>query len=159
MPIPDLDPATGYLPPGLHTATLAEIRIRFGTTRKRLQLLAGLEWAAAQLFSAGVLDLRIDGSFVTEKPEPGDIDGFWVYEPTVRWNDIPPILRDFTTVTDPSSREPKFRMWFKYGIELWVHPLHWGATGKHLPEFFSHSRDGAARGYIRVRRERKKAPK
>jgi hypothetical protein len=28
----------------------------------------------------GIEDVFIDGSFCTEKPDPGDVDGYWVEE-------------------------------------------------------------------------------
>ena len=150
MPIPAFDPGTGYLPPGLHKSTVAEIRQHLGFTLKRRQLIASLEQAARWLFGAGVTDLRIDGSFVTEKPEPGDIDGFWVLDERVRVEAIPPLLLDFSTVPDPTSGKPKFPMWFQMGIELYVHPHMGGFEAGDLPEFFSHSRDGTPRGYVQV---------
>lgn len=149
-PIPGFDPVTGYLPPGLYLATIDEIGRRLGFTQKRHQLIASLELAVRWLFDAGVTDLRIDGSFVTEKPEPGDIDGFWVMDDNVRLSEIPPILLDFSTVPDPASGKLKFPMWFQLGIELYVHPLMGGFQAGDLPEFFSHSRDGIPRGYIQV---------
>jgi len=150
MPIPLFDPETGYLPPGLHEATLAEVRAVLGFTPKRLRLVDGLEWAATRLFAAGVRDLRIDGSFVTAKPEPGDIDGFWVWETAVDMTAIPPILLDFSRVNDPAGREPKFPMWFQLGVELFIHPIMWAKPDADFPSFFSHSRDGVERGYVRV---------
>lgn len=150
MSIPSFESETGYLPVGLHEATIEEIRQKLGFSEKRRYLIASLEQAAKSLFAAGVTDLRVDGSFVTEKPEPGDIDGFWVAHEGVRFQDIPPLLLDFNVVVDPSGGKPKFPMWFKWGIELFVHPYMGGFEAGDLPEFFSHSRDGVARGYIRV---------
>jgi hypothetical protein len=150
MPIPAFDQETGYLPAGLHRASLAEIRQVLGFTVRRMELIAGLEWAAGRLFAAGVRDLRIDGSFVTAKPFPGDIDGFWVAEVGVRYDAIPPILMDFSLVRDPGGREPKFPMWFAMGVELFVHPQMRGDAQHDLPHFFSHSRDGVPRGYVQV---------
>jgi hypothetical protein len=64
-----------YLPDGLHNATEAELTFRFGsaTSRRRRLVLRLRRW----LFLArdiGAHRLLIDGSFVTAKPEPGDID-------------------------------------------------------------------------------------
>lgn len=72
--IPDSRP-DGYLPEGLYAATEAEVTFRFGTSTRRRQRLAlrlrrwiGLSRAvqAKRLF--------VDGSFVTTKPEPKDVD-------------------------------------------------------------------------------------
>jgi len=134
----------------LYRATIQDIRVRLAFSQKRIQLISNLEIVSVQLFQAGISDLRIDGSFVTEKPEPGDIDGFWVLDDNVQFDKIPPILRDISKVPDPAGGKPKFPMWYKYGIELFIHPFMGGFKAGDLPEFFSHSRDGIERGYIQV---------
>jgi hypothetical protein len=74
MPIPAFRP-DGYLPVGLHRATEAEVAERFaqGTERRR-DLMARV---AAWLQLARVVRARrflLDGSFVTTKPAPNDVD-------------------------------------------------------------------------------------
>lgn len=150
MPIPSFEPETGYLPTGLYDATLDEVRERLGFSPKRLNLISNLAWAAQELWAAGVDDLRIDGSFVTEKPVPGDIDGFWVWHDGIDFERIPPILRDWSRIPDPISGKPKYPMWYRLGIELLVHPVMMGTATIDLPTFFSHSRDAVPRGYVRV---------
>jgi hypothetical protein len=65
----------GYLPAGLHPAGDAEVLFRFGTSSRRrrrlaLRLRRWIELARA----VGALRLMIDGSFVTAKLEPDDVD-------------------------------------------------------------------------------------
>ena len=65
----------GYLPEGLYSANEAELTFRFGSTssRRRRLVLRLRRWLAmARDISAR--RLLIDGSFVTAKPEPDDID-------------------------------------------------------------------------------------
>ena len=77
MPIPSLN-ADGLLPPGIHDATLDEIRVRFGAFQQsdqRPRLLAKLiELVNAMQSSALFESLLIDGSFATDKLRPNDID-------------------------------------------------------------------------------------
>lgn len=65
----------GYLPEGLHFATEAEITFRFGgSSRKRRYLIRRVrEWIelARLVFAHRLL---LDGSFVTSKLEPHDVD-------------------------------------------------------------------------------------
>jgi hypothetical protein len=65
----------GYLPEGLHRASEADITFRFGSTdsRRRRLILRLRHWVglARQVDARRLL---IDGSFVTEKREPNDID-------------------------------------------------------------------------------------
>jgi hypothetical protein len=74
----DLDEATGALPQGDHSATFAKVTSRFGFTPRRRWLLQGLWKAADAFWAAGIEEIFIDGSFCTARPEPEDIDGYWV---------------------------------------------------------------------------------
>ncbi len=65
----------GVLPRGVHRATLAEVRHAFGGgTARRAELILALEEALDHAGKAGVLRVLINGSFVTRKKEPRDID-------------------------------------------------------------------------------------
>ena len=74
--IPDFD-ENGKLPPGIHFCTWEEFTDRFGTTLRRLRLINGLKLAMEQLQTAGCQFIYINGSFVTEKLNPGDFDACW----------------------------------------------------------------------------------
>jgi hypothetical protein len=77
MPIPELN-ENGLLPEGIHDCTLDEIGARFGrfqTTDRRVRLFEKLRALVEEERQAGLaVELIVDGSFVTDKPEPGDID-------------------------------------------------------------------------------------
>ncbi len=72
--IPDFR-SDGYLPEGLFRATEAEITFRFGSAnpRRRRLILRLRRWVELAR-SVGATRLLVDGSFVTAKPEPEDID-------------------------------------------------------------------------------------
>ena len=65
----------GYLPPGVHRATLGEIAARFGqeTEVRRVQM-ESVRWLVEIAKRAGVLRLVLNGSFVTDVLEPNDVD-------------------------------------------------------------------------------------
>lgn len=65
----------GYLPTGIHPATLAEIAERFGQSSelRRVQM-ESLGWLVDLAKRAGVKRLILNGSFVTDAMEPNDID-------------------------------------------------------------------------------------
>jgi len=65
----------GYLPEGLHLATEGEITFRFGTStsRRRRLALRLRRWIEVSR-SVSAKRLFVDGSFVTAKPEPNDVD-------------------------------------------------------------------------------------
>jgi hypothetical protein len=65
------------LPPGIHQASLSEVRDSFATNPHRRSLFNGLVCAAKALSKGKVQRIYLDGSFVTGKPLPGDYDGCW----------------------------------------------------------------------------------
>lgn len=67
--------ADGYLPEGLHLASEAEVLFRFGSpTRRRRRLALRLRRWVELTRQVGGRRLLIDGSFVTAKDKPNDID-------------------------------------------------------------------------------------
>ncbi len=84
MPIPPLN-SDGLLPVGIHETTLDEIRQRFGSFQgsdQRSHLFARLLELASAMQRSGIFEsLLIDGSFVTDKPAPNDIDLIAVLRP------------------------------------------------------------------------------
>ena len=67
--------ADGYLPEGVHLASEAELTFRFGSTgpRRRRLVIHVRRWIELGR-AIGAQRLLIDGSFVTEKPDPHDVD-------------------------------------------------------------------------------------
>jgi hypothetical protein len=113
MPIPPLDDE-GFLPPGIHDCTLEEVGERFGTLRgseRRGRLFARLQDYVRDLRRTGLaIALLIDGSFVTGRPDPNDIDLVLVLK---RYHDFTVDLRPFeyntvyrsaTSFSEPGGR-------------------------------------------------------
>ena len=77
MSIPELN-EDGVLPEGIYDCTLDEIGERFGrfqTTDRRVHLFENLCALVNEERAAGIaIEMLINGSFVTDKPEPNDID-------------------------------------------------------------------------------------
>jgi hypothetical protein len=65
----------GYLPEGLHLATEAEVMSRFGvpTVQRRRLALRLRRWIGLSR-CVSARRFLVDGSFVTAKPDPGDVD-------------------------------------------------------------------------------------
>lgn len=72
--IPAFDDS-GYLPPGVHPATLAEIDARFGreSELRRVQM-ESVRWMVELAARAGVQRIILNGSFVTDIMESNDVD-------------------------------------------------------------------------------------
>lgn len=65
----------GYLPPGIHPATVEEIATRFGQESELRQVqMESLRWLVELAQRAGVQGIVVNGSFVTDKLEPNDVD-------------------------------------------------------------------------------------
>ena len=95
----------GLLPPGIHETDLEEPREKIGWSRKRQGLLGGLGEALELMASCGVARVYLDGSFVTDKDRPNDIDGCYDLAEDVTAEDLgawPPSSRR----TLPIGRRP-----------------------------------------------------
>jgi predicted nucleotidyltransferase len=77
MPIPNLN-EQGLLPPGIYDCSLEEIGERFGTfqsTDRRSRLYEKLQEYLTQVRTANLaIAVIVNGSFVTGKADPNDID-------------------------------------------------------------------------------------
>jgi len=81
MSLPDLN-ESGDLPIGIHAASLEEVIARFGTrSGQRLQVADRLRRIYSLALGTGHLArFIIFGSFVTDKPDPNDVDVFLLME-------------------------------------------------------------------------------
>ena len=67
----------GYLPVGIHLATLDEVEIRFSYTIWRRELFKHLFKLVEDLKTIGCTAVYLDGSFITTKRIPNDMDICW----------------------------------------------------------------------------------
>jgi hypothetical protein len=146
MPIPALN-EHGLLPPGIHDCTLAEIEERFGQfhrSDRRCRLFERLKRFHCQATSTGfVLAIIVDGSFVTSKDEPNDIDLVLVVVPT---HDSTADLRPFEY-----NVVSKKRVLREFGFDIVVDIDGTPALAEHV-EFFARVREQASvtKGLLRV---------
>jgi len=139
MSIPALR-ESGELPPGEYQASLNEIETIFGTsTDRRKLLMRGLREAARNFEISGVKVLWIDGSFITDKEEPNDIDGCWEYTPAVDAEKLDPVFL--------GSRD---EMKNKYGLDFFIANIIEAGSGLPFPKFFQVNRDGDPKGIVFV---------
>jgi hypothetical protein len=72
--IPQFD-ENGYLPAGIHPATIEEVAERFGRgSEERISEAQSLAWLVPMCRRAGIARLILNGSFVTDVREPRDVD-------------------------------------------------------------------------------------
>lgn len=79
--IPDLIIIDGspwpLLPAGVYDSTIEEVSVRYAMTPWRQQLFSGLKRGVEHLFSCGCRQVYLDGSYITQKPVPGDYEVCW----------------------------------------------------------------------------------
>lgn len=145
MPIPNLD-HRGVLPPGLHACSLDEIQVRFGSFQesdRRVRLHEELVRYAAEARNSRMIQaLVVDGSFVTDKAEPGDIDLVIVLGGAMPQGDLPPFAYNAIS---------KRRIKAMYPFDVVVVPDGGGAYNAAV-EFFAQVKHqpGAVKGLLRV---------
>ena len=140
--IPGFD-ANGKLPPGVHDASWGEIVATFGWTARRRELLDGLKSALEPIREAGCARIYINGSFVTDKGEPGDIDVAW--EPAGvdvdRLLELEPVFGEFA---DRRAAQKA-----KFGCEFFPASFSANLVGNTFLEFFQIDKhSGDAKGII-----------
>lgn len=140
MDIPALQ-ENGELPPGEHPAVVDEVEVVFGSsTGRRRLLMRGLRAAVANFEFSGVRTLWINGSFITDKNEPNDIDGCWEYTSEVDIKRLDPVFL--------GSRKA---MKEKYGLDFFISNIAEAESGLPFPEFFQVNREGEPKGIIVIR--------
>jgi len=134
--------AIGELPPGMHTATLAEVEMVFVTTPRRRVLFEGLRRALQNLAAAGVRRVFIDGSFVTTKADPNDIDGCWEWTEDVHLDLLDPVLLDFA--------QARRAMRDKYGVDFFLATWVEAGSGLTFLDFFQRNRADDPKGIVQL---------
>jgi hypothetical protein len=134
--------ADGYLPQGLYQASEAEILFRFGaSTKRRRQLAIRLRrWIELSRHARG-RRLLIDGSFVTAKDEPNDIDAVLL---------LPPDFQKQVEQGAPSALELEEMLLTRRPEELFA--AEDGTDWDEWVEFFGRTReaDGRRKGLVEV---------
>ncbi|HEV2970805.1 MAG TPA: hypothetical protein VGY55_12610 [Pirellulales bacterium] len=75
----------GFLPPGVHPASLDEAESRFGCDSEvRRAQMDSVKWMVELAVRAGVQRIILNGSFVTDVLEPNDVDCVLLIGPGAR---------------------------------------------------------------------------
>ena len=115
MAIPTLN-QQGFLPEGIHDCTIEEAQARFGVFQasdRRPQLWAKLREFLREAKACGIVEaVLLDGSFVSSKPAPNDIDLILVV----------PAAHDFSVDLTPVEYNvlSKRRVARRYGLDVLV---------------------------------------
>lgn len=102
----------------------------------------GLKKAVENFEKAKIETIWINGSFVTEKNDPSDIDGCWEYHEKVDLEVLDPVF-----ISNEGTKEMKN----KYGLDFFVSNWIEITSGLPFPHFFQKNRDGDAKGVIMLK--------
>lgn len=138
--IPEPDPDTGCLPPGVHAASWHDVVSRFGGNSHRERMLDGLLNACRGLAAAGCGKVLLDGSFVATKTMPGDYDAAWETK-SVDPELLDPVLLDM--------KHPRAAMKAKYLGDLFPASAN-AAPGVLFRDFFASDRNGVRKGIVLI---------
>ena len=144
MPFASFNQA-GDLPPGIHKATLDEVKGHFGSGG------AKREFCTRRLFHIYTLAQRsqhlqrfiLFGSYITTKPDPNDVDIILVMDDTFRLDETPTELQGLFDHAVAQAR---------YGASIfWVRPsLLLGETIQDFVAYWQIKRDGSKRGSVEI---------
>ena len=143
VPLPPLT-SNGDLPLGVHRASLQEVLDRFGTgSRQRMAVAERLERVYRLAHATGHLArFVVFGSFVTDKPEPRDVDVFLVMDDAFDGGTLP---REAALVFDHSSADAHFG-----ASVFWVRRLA-AFGGEHAAvQYWQVKREGGRRGILEI---------
>lgn len=91
----------------------------------RKQLLAIFEYYCTQLWTVGITEIYIDGSFVSDKLHPKDLDAYFVCKKEHWEKYAEPRLRELDSKfwnfesINKGTGIVKYPMWFDYSIEMY----------------------------------------
>jgi len=97
------------------------------------------------LKDAGIKTVYLDGSFITTKEFPNDIDGCWDYNENINLNKLDPVFLDFN-----NSRK---NMKHKYGVDFFIANTIELGSGLPFVKFFQSTRNGEDKGIILIELE------
>jgi hypothetical protein len=135
---------SGDLPPGIHQATLAEVIDHFGQGTSQRQIMARrLEHIYLLVAGTGHLArFIIFGSFITTKPDPGDVDIFLLMENTF---DVSQLSGEATLIFNHLATQN-----YEGASIFWIRRLAALEGEEETVAYWQLKRDGSHRGIIEV---------
>ena len=143
MPLPPLT-RSGELPLGVHQASLQEVLDRFGAgSSQRMSVADRLERVYRLARATGQLArFAVFGSFVTDKPEPNDVDLFLVMQDTF---DVARFRGEMGLLFDHAAADAHFG-----ASVFWVRELAALGGGQLAIEYWQVKRGGGQRGIVEI---------
>lgn len=137
--------AVGRLPDGIHPMTIPVVSAAFGWNSHRRELVTAMAAAFADLKAFGCDTVWLDGSFVTDKPEPGDYDAVFEH----RTMDLAAARIALPELFDRSPHRPAMKARFKGDLLPNVVEL---ASNRLFIDFFQQDKEhpGHTKGIVTI---------
>jgi hypothetical protein len=133
----------GLLPPGIYQTDFEDLEGKMGWSRRRLALLDGLESALELMAANGVMRVYLDGSFVTDKDRPNDIDGCYDLEESTTAEELEALTPIFPPSPDNRAKAKEL-----YGVDFFPAAATELGSGQPFLQFFQKDRQGRERGVL-----------
>ncbi len=135
----DFNPNTGLLEPGEHKVTLKELEEKFSFSDKRKRLIGKLKDIINVLKQINCERIYVDGSFATEKIEPGDIDVCWELsnDPQMRIQQ----LNDLRNIEPLFLLTDRKKLESKYNADIFPANIRENSSGLLFKDFFQNDKD------------------
>lgn len=143
MPIPDFT-ASGNLPPGVHRAALAEVVEKFGGPTPPRQVIARRLRRIHELATrtGHLARFVVFGSFVTDKPDPNDVDVFLLMEDSF---DVDALTGEASLIFRHAAAQA-----YAGGSVFWLRRLAALGGEDAAIEHWQVTRDGTQRGIVEI---------
>lgn len=122
MAIPEF--TNKYLPPGIYDCSFKELTVAFGTNDRRKYLLDNLNKYLTKVRNLGISGwIIVNGSFVTSKEKPRDIDVVLVLDS--EYNFPPPLTVEEYKIFSQEHNKQEYELHVFVGIENDESSEHW----------------------------------
>ena len=131
---------SGLLPAGVHYSFWQEFIKRFGFNEHRQILLKSMEKGFKLLYKNGCENVYIGGSFVTDKPEPGDVDVCFDNS-FMKWQQFQKKYPAFLL-----NEKGYYELYEKYKANFYPY----NSYDDYFLQFFQYSRSGEVKGVVKL---------
>lgn len=133
--VPDFNDE-GVLPEGEYDMSIGEFKAKFVYNNVRAAIFVGLLALIEDLRAIRCTTIYVDGSFVTDKDEPGDVDVCWEDTDDIDWD-----LLDAEYQILFDMEPPRDWQQYKYSADVFPANLPEGGSGKLFKDFFKTNKE------------------
>ncbi|PWK68268.1 hypothetical protein LX99_04792 [Mucilaginibacter oryzae] len=136
----------GVLPEGVHEASFEEFKERFVYNSRRSEIYAAFLILVNDLRAINCWVVYIDGSYVTDKELPGDIDVCWDDDDEIDWELLDTHYPIFFDLNPPRKAQQ-----LRYRADVFPANIYEGNSGLLFKDFFQQNKEtGNTKGIVKI---------